>query len=117
MTHDYDALVEELKEKTAELSDLQKSFDIRWDADMRGIEKWRVAGEGRELTWPDHADLVCFLIEQSDAQAAEIERLKKQVETLRGHIYDLCDVSKFGISLGSISEEDLEQIVKQEIEE
>ncbi|MGX1237310.1 hypothetical protein AB7M71_010448 [Bradyrhizobium japonicum] len=39
-----------------------RSFDIRWAANMRAIKRWQAAGPDRELTWPDHADLVVWLL-------------------------------------------------------
>ena len=47
--------------------ELQKSFDLRWKADMRAIKRWREAHPGKENIWPDHADLVVWLLEQLDA--------------------------------------------------
>ena len=42
------------------------SFKLRWDADMRGIKKWQADAPGRELTWPDQADLVTWLLNRID---------------------------------------------------
>lgn len=47
--------------RTAE--ELQKSFDLRWDADQRAIKRWQDANPGSDLTWPDHADLVVWLLD------------------------------------------------------
>lgn len=60
---DYELLQEWVR---AELADLQASFDLRWKADMRAIRRWQEAGPGRDLTWPDHADLVVWLLERDD---------------------------------------------------
>ncbi len=48
------------------LAELEALFDLRWAADMRAIKRWQAAGTGRELTHPDHADLVVWLLEQLD---------------------------------------------------
>lgn len=48
-----------------ELHDLEASLDMRWKADMRAIKMWQKK-TGRTLTWPDHADMVVFLLEQLD---------------------------------------------------
>jgi hypothetical protein len=48
------------------IAEFERSFDLRWNCDMRAIKKWQAAGEGRELKWPDHADLCVFLLEQND---------------------------------------------------
>lgn len=44
-----------------QLAELQQVFDMRWEADMRAIKRWHAAGNP-ELTWPDHADLVVWLL-------------------------------------------------------
>jgi hypothetical protein len=43
-------------------------FDLRWQADMRAIKLWQAAHPGNDLVWPDHADLVVWLLEQRDAR-------------------------------------------------
>ena len=47
-------------------AEMQRTFDIRWNADMRAIKRWQAAHPGNDLTWPDHADLVVWLMEQLD---------------------------------------------------
>lgn len=49
-----------------ELGELQRTFDLRWKADMRAIKMWQAAHPGNDLVWPDHADLVVWLLEQLD---------------------------------------------------
>lgn len=58
----------------AELRERDASFQIRWEADMRAIKRWQEAHPGRDLTWPDHADLVVWLMEQLDANTAPVSR-------------------------------------------
>ena len=50
------------------IPELEHVFDLRWQADMRAIRRWQAAAPGREQTWPDHADLVVWLLEQLDAK-------------------------------------------------
>lgn len=50
-----------------ERDELQQSFDLHWRASMRAIKRWQEAHPGSDLTWPDHADLVVWLLEQLDA--------------------------------------------------
>lgn len=50
----------------AEVEEHRHSFALRWQADMRAIKRWQAAGPGRELTWPDHADLVVWLLGEID---------------------------------------------------
>jgi hypothetical protein len=52
-----------------ELESFEQSFDLRWNADMRAIKRWRAAGTRRELTMPDHVDLVMWLMEQLEASS------------------------------------------------
>ncbi len=56
----------ELQTDAEKLADLEALFDMRWAADMRAIKRWQAAGPGREHTWPDHVDLVVWLLEQLD---------------------------------------------------
>lgn len=50
-------------------AELQQIFDLRWQADQRAIKRWQAA-TGRTMTWPDHADLCVWLMEQLDAKEA-----------------------------------------------
>lgn len=52
-----------------QMDELERVFELRWAADMRAIKRWREQAPGRELTMPDHADMVVYLLD-------EIERLK-----------------------------------------
>ncbi len=61
------ALIEAVEQ---EKNEFQDSFTLRWKADMRGIRLWQEAHAGKELTWPSHCDLVCWLLEQHDAADA-----------------------------------------------
>jgi hypothetical protein len=56
------------RDRDEELAAMQQSFALRWDADMRAIKRWQAAGPDRELTWPDHTDLLVWLLEQLDAR-------------------------------------------------
>jgi hypothetical protein len=55
------AAINELKK---EMEELQSTFDLQWKATLRGIQMWRAAHPGKEHVWPDHADLVVWLMEQ-----------------------------------------------------
>ncbi len=71
-------------EPTAEdqLADMHAIFDLRWDADMRAIRRWQAA-TGRDFTWPDHADLVVWLLEQLTATEARIATLEEELPIQR----------------------------------
>lgn len=47
-----------------EVDELRATFDLRWKADQRAIKRWQKAHPGNDLVWPDHADLVVWLMEQ-----------------------------------------------------
>ena len=51
----------------SDAAELQATFDLRWQADQRAIKKWQAAHPGNDLVWPDHADMVVWLLEQLDA--------------------------------------------------
>lgn len=50
-----------------ENSEEELLFDLRWKADMRAIKMWRKGHPERRLVMPDHADMVCWLLEKLDA--------------------------------------------------
>lgn len=60
---------EVVEEALARVAELQATFDLRWKADMRAIKMWQAAHPGTGLIWPDHADLVVWLLEQLEARA------------------------------------------------
>lgn len=57
----------EVRERLESAADLERSFDLRWNADMRAIKRWQAAHPGNDLVWPDHADLVVWLLDQLPA--------------------------------------------------
>jgi hypothetical protein len=64
-----DSRLRDLLEEAADDIEVgDQAFDMRWKADMRAIERWQKAHPGKELTWPDHADLVTWLLEQLEAR-------------------------------------------------
>ncbi len=60
-----------------ELAYMNALFYMTWAADMRAIKRWQAAGTGRELTWPDHADLVVWLLEQLDVAEGKFDAITK----------------------------------------
>ena len=65
--------IEELEEA---LRDRDRSFELRWKADMRAIKMWQ-AETGEDLTWPDHADLVVWLLGKLQAPWQPMETAPK----------------------------------------
>lgn len=57
------ALVEALSLR-AELEEHKEIFDLRWNADMRAIARWREANPEKRFILPDHADLCVWLLDQ-----------------------------------------------------
>lgn len=62
-----EVLEKELQATKKELEGLQRTFQLRWDADMRATRRWRKGHPKRELVLPDHADLCVWLLEQLEA--------------------------------------------------
>lgn len=60
-----------------ERNELQQIFDTRWAADMRAIEQWQKAHPGNDLVWPDHADLVVWLLGQIEAAHKALKPLSR----------------------------------------
>lgn len=82
---------EENERLRAELADHEFGFNLRWKADMRAIKRWQSAGDGRELKWPDHADLCVWLLDQwvdSETKLALADALN---ETLSAQVRDLTE--------------------------
>ncbi|MBO9624121.1 MAG: hypothetical protein J7500_15545 [Sphingomonas sp.] len=59
-------------------AELQRTFDLQWDADMRAVQRWRAANPGNDLVLPDRGKLTEWLLERAFAQptpaAASVSR-------------------------------------------
>jgi hypothetical protein len=73
-----------LVEALDDLDHHYRSFDLRWSADVLAIARWRQAAPSRELTWPDHADLVVWLL--SDGRAARRGQPRVAAEGAAGKV-------------------------------
>jgi hypothetical protein len=60
------AATERALKAEAACAELQSTFDLRWNADMRAIKRWQEA-TGETLVWPDHADLCVWLLSRMEA--------------------------------------------------
>ena len=69
---------EERDSLKAEVADLQATFDFRWKADQRATAMWQVA-TGRERMWPDHADMVIWMLGEIDKLRAECDEARAVV--------------------------------------
>lgn len=58
-------IIHELEER---INEMQATFDLRYAADMRGIELWRIGRPDRDLKMPDHADLILWLMAYIEGQ-------------------------------------------------
>jgi len=72
------------KELAAEIDELRRTneglnltFDLRWKADQRAIKRWQDAHPNNQLTWPDHADLVVWLLENYYNKSNPLTNLPK----------------------------------------
>lgn len=73
LTEYNDALAAERDTLKADLADLQRTFDLRWDADQRAIKRWQAAHPTlQEVVWPDRADMVVWLLEEYDKLDVEL---------------------------------------------
>jgi hypothetical protein len=95
----FEPLIQQAKE-------LEEIFELRHKADIRGITMWRGKHPERELTLPDHADMVAWLLERLDKfeetlkreiaqnlpKALEVEQARQEVamemvEEIEKHIW------------------------------
>lgn len=58
--------VKQIQALSERIQELERYFDLRRNANMRAIKRWQAAGPDRELRWPDHADMVVWLLEEND---------------------------------------------------
>jgi len=55
-----------------QIAAMERTFDLRWKADQRAIKRWQSEGPNRDLTWPDDADMVVWLLDKCAGFAARI---------------------------------------------
>jgi hypothetical protein len=65
------ALQKELREADARIAELEAVFDTKWDAEQRAIKAWQ-GKTGKNMTWPDHAKMVEWLLDELDAARAAL---------------------------------------------
>lgn len=54
-----------------EAKEHNQSFELRWKADMRAIKRWQEK-TGRKMVWPDHADMVVWLMERLEEAESKL---------------------------------------------
>ncbi len=62
-----------------ELKEMEATFDLRWKAGMRAIKRWQKEHPNKVNIWPDHADLVVWLLEQDSLLRKENAKLSKEI--------------------------------------
>lgn len=67
-----------------ELAELQRTFDLRRAADQRAIALWQEA-TGRDLVWPDHADLVVWLAGLVEAHRSLAQKVGLDADAIQAH--------------------------------
>ena len=80
-----------LEDAFEEIREMQASFDLRWNADMRAIKRWQAAHPGSELIWPDHADMVVWMLERLDEAVGIIEAADRRAEAADGPVSHVRD--------------------------
>lgn len=100
-------LERERDEAWEKLAEHESSFKLRWAADMRAIKRWQAEAPGRELTWPDHADLCVWLLSERDA-------LRSRYDVLAHAVWHALDDSEEDASSGTttITKEHYETLCK-----
>jgi hypothetical protein len=53
----------------ARIAELEAVFETKWDAEQRAIKAWQEK-TGKNMTWPDHAKMVEWLLDELDAARA-----------------------------------------------
>lgn len=64
-----------------ELEELNSTFDLMWEADMRAIMIWQKANPGNELVWPDRSKLTLWLIERAEAAERKLKETTLKADT------------------------------------
>lgn len=91
-----------------ERDELQRTFDLRWQADQRAIALWQALNPGTDLTWPDRTDMVVWLLETLDQiEMAEVagwpwpsEQTLDELAALSGR--DRAAATQLAIDLGKM---------------
>lgn len=72
----------------ARVNELQRSFDLRWKASQRAIDRWRAEDPaGRRLEQPDHTDMCCWLLDRLTAAEAKCEQSRQEYAELKTAVW------------------------------
>lgn len=89
-------LMENIRYYQNECKDHERRFDLQWDATMRAIKAWQKE-TGKELHWPDKADLIVWMLKKHDELEQKTERIMGWIEEALKH--GLSDRVKEGLRL------------------
>lgn len=87
MSANYDSmpradLIAECERLRAEIETHDASFNLRWRADQRAIKCWQEAHPGNDLVWPDHADMVVWLMDECERMRHDLDRYSSSVQLM-----------------------------------
>jgi uncharacterized coiled-coil DUF342 family protein len=68
-----DMMHSEYKTAAARIAELEAVFETKWDAEQRAIKAWQEK-TGKDMTWPDHAKMVEWLLDELEAARAALEK-------------------------------------------
>lgn len=75
-----DLVAAALRAAAEEIEQRDRSFDVRWRADMRAIKRWQQANPGNDLVWPDHADLCVWLMDSRHTERGKLSAATRKLE-------------------------------------
>ena len=53
-----------IAELEAEQAEHEASFNLNWEAEMRGVALWRARNPGNDLIMPDKGEMVAWLLDE-----------------------------------------------------
>lgn len=71
-----------------EVDELNRVFDMKWEADRRATKRWQEAHPGNDNVWPDRADMVVWLMDQHEAALRQPRMDEETVERVARAIYE-----------------------------
>lgn len=71
-----EAQAAQLAERDAEIERGKRSFEVRWNSDLRAKKRWQEA-TGRDMESPDYADLSVWLLARLDASEALLQQARE----------------------------------------
>lgn len=63
----------------AKIQELQRSLDLQWQASQRAIKLWQQE-TGKDMVWPDKADLCVWLMQQNEQLRQHMAEAKAKID-------------------------------------